>query len=149
MPCSWEAADRNCGITTTEEVVMTDVMADRETTAGYTTLNKAGFVMAILLGLLNVASVASPTPEGEVGPPLAILVVDAVLGVGIVVAVLVGWIKWRRAALRAATVMLILAAVTALPAFFVGAPPALVALVAVYVLLTIVTIAFMLKPRRA
>lgn len=128
---------------------MTDVMADRKTTDGYTTLNKVGFVLAILLGLLNVASVASPTPEGEVGPPMAILVVDAVLGAGIVGAVLFGWLTGRRAALRAATVMLILAAVTALPAFFVGAPSALVALVAVYVLLTIVTIALMLKPQRA
>ena len=145
----WESSDRNAGITTTKEVVMTDVMTDRDQATGYTTLNKAGFVMAILLGVLNVGAVASPTPEGEVGPPLAILVVDAVLGIGIVVAVLIGWLKGRRAALRAATVMLILAAVTALPAFFVGAPPALVAMVAVYVLLTIVTIGFMLKPRRA
>lgn len=127
---------------------MTDVMT--ETRSDYSPLNKIGFVIALLLGVLNVAALASPTPEGEVGPPLLILVIDAVLGVAIIVAVSIGWIKRRKAAIRAATVFLILGAVTALPAFAAqGVPPALVVAAAVYVLLTIVTIAFMLKSRRA
>jgi hypothetical protein len=116
----------------------------------YSTLNKTGFVLALLLGLLNVLSLASPTPEGEVGPPLLILVIDAVLGVGIIVSVLMGWLRKRSAAIRAATVMLILAAVTALPAFVAPeVPKALVIAASVYVVLTIVTVAFMLKPGRA
>ena len=35
----------------------------------FSTANKIGFVLALLLGLVNVSSVASPTPDGEVGPP--------------------------------------------------------------------------------
>jgi hypothetical protein len=115
----------------------------------YSTLNKVGFVLAIVNGLVNVTSVANPTPEGQNGPPMVILVVDAVLGLGIIVAVLIGWLRGRRAAIRAATAMLILAAITALPAFVVPDIPAgLVAGVGVYVLLTIVTIVLMLKPAR-
>jgi hypothetical protein len=113
----------------------------------YTATNKVGFVLALLLGLGNVVSLASPTPDGEVGPPLAILVVDAVLGVGIIVAVLVGWLRGRKSAIRAATVLLILAAITALPAFVTpDVPSGIVAVAGVYVLLTILTIVLMLKP---
>ena len=113
----------------------------------HTTLNKIGFVIALLLGLGNIISLVSPTPDGEVGPPLAILVVDAVLGVGIITAVLIGWVRGRKAAIRAATVLLILAAITALPAFVApDVPNGLVVAAGVYVLLTIVTIVLMLKP---
>jgi len=113
----------------------------------HTTMNKIGFVLALLLGLINVVSLANPTPEGQAGPPLAILIVDAVLGVGIIVAVLVGWLRGRKAAIRAATVLLILAAITALPAFTTSdIPSGIVAAAGVYVLLTIVTLVLMLKP---
>jgi hypothetical protein len=120
----------------------------QQTGAGmYTTMNKVGFVLALLLGLMNVVSLASPTPDGEVGPPLAILVVDAVLGIGIIVAVLVGWLRGRKSAIRAATVLLILAAITALPAFVTpDVPSGIVAVAGAYVLLTILTIVLMLKP---
>lgn len=124
---------------------MTTTTTQQTGVSMYTTANKVGFVLALLLGLVNVVSLASPTPEGEVGPPLAILVVDAVLGVGIIVAVLIGWVRRRKAAIRAATVMLILAAITALPAFVADVPSGIVAVAGVYVLLTIVTIVLMLK----
>ncbi|HQR80140.1 MAG TPA: hypothetical protein PLT68_07970 [Actinomycetota bacterium] len=113
----------------------------------YSTLNKVGFVVALLLGLVNVASLATPTPDGEVGPPMAILVLDAVLGAGVIVAVLIGWLLSRKAAIRAATVLLILAAITALPAFTSPeVPSGLVAAAGAYVLVTILTIVMMLKP---
>lgn len=145
-----ESVTPNAGITTTEEVVMTDVTTNERRTANYSTLNKVGFVIALLLGVANVAALANPTPEGEVGPPLVILIVDAVLGVGIIASVLVGWIRGSKAAVRAATVILILGALTALPAFAEPeVPRVLVVLAAVYVLLTIVTVAFMLKPARS
>ena len=116
----------------------------------YTAVNKAGFVLAVLLGLVNVAALANPTPEGELGPPLAILVVDAVLGAGIIVAVVIGWLRSSRPAIRAATVLLILAAITALPAFVSpDVPSALVAAAGIYVLFTILTIVLMLKPRQS
>lgn len=128
---------------------MTTTTTQRTGAGMHTTVNKIGFVLALLLGLMNVASLASPTPDGEVGPPLAILIVDAVLGAGVIVAVLVGWLRQRKSAIRAATVLLILAAITALPAFVTpDVPSAIVATAGVYVLLTIVTIVLMLKPGR-
>lgn len=130
-----------------EEGTMTTTTIRQTGVSMYTTPNKVGFVLALLLGLGNVLSLASPTPEGQAGPPLAILIVDAVLGVGIIVAVLVGWLRGRKAAIRAATVLLILAAITALPAFVApDVPSALVAAAGGYVVLTIVTIVLMLKP---
>lgn len=130
-----------------EEGTMTTTTIRQTGVSMYTTPNKVGFVLALLLGLGNLLSLASPTPEGQAGPPLAILIVDAVLGVGIIVAVLVGWLRGRKAAIRAATVLLILAAITALPAFVApDVPSALVAAAGGYVVLTIVTIVLMLKP---
>ena len=115
----------------------------------FSTANKIGFVLALLLGLVNVSSVASPTPDGEVGPPTAILIVDAVLGLGVIIAFLIGWLRRSKAAIRAATVLLLLTAITALPAFVEdGVPSAVVAMAAAYVLITIVTIVLMLKPGR-
>lgn len=121
----------------------------RGTTVTHSAMNKVGFMLALLLGALNIAALASPTPEGEVGPPLVILAADAVLGVGIIVSVLVGWLLSRKTAIRVATALLILAAITALPAFVTpDVPTALVVAASVYVLLTILTIVLMLKPAR-
>jgi hypothetical protein len=115
----------------------------------YSTANKAGFVLAILLGASNLVGLASPTPEGEVGPPLAVLIFGAVVGIAIVACVVVGWLRGSRAAIRAAAIMLVLTAITALPAFVTPDVPApLVATAGVFVVLTIVTLVLMLKPTR-
>lgn len=113
----------------------------------YSTANKVGYVLTLLLGLGNVVSIAFPTPEGEVGPPLAVLAFGAVAGVAIIAAVLVGWLRESRAAIRAAAIMLVLTAITALPAFVTPDVPApLRAAAAAFVLLTIVAVVLMLKP---
>jgi len=113
----------------------------------YSTSNKVGFVLTMLLGLGNVASAAFPTPEGETGPPLAVLIFGAVVGVAIIAAVLVGWLRGSRAAIRAASIMLVLTAITALPAFVTPDVPATLRVsAAVFVLLAIVALVLMLKP---
>lgn len=122
-------------------------LAAEATVQRYSTPNKVGFVLTILLGLANVASIAFPTPEGEVGPPLAVLAFGAVAGLAIIAAVLAGWLRGSRAAIRAAAIMLVLTAITALPAFVTPDVPApLRVSAAAFVLLTIVALVLMLKP---
>ncbi|WP_375430542.1 hypothetical protein [uncultured Friedmanniella sp.] len=116
--------------------------------APFSRANKAGLVIAALLGLSDVISLASPTPSGEVGPPTAILALDAVLGLITVVAVVVAWRSRSRGLVRLAAGARILSLITALPAFFAGVAPALVALVAGFTVVTVAAVVLMLLPPR-
>ena len=98
--------------------------------------NKVGLVLAGLLGVADLTVLANPTPPGQVGPPLGILVLDTVLGVITVVAV---GLAWRSRSLSM---------VSALPAFFAGVPAFLVALVSVFTVVTVATVVLMLMPSR-
>jgi hypothetical protein len=114
----------------------------------FRTANKVGLVLAALLGAGDLTSLAMTTPPGEVGPPLAILVLDTLLGLVTVVAVVVAWRTRNRGLVRLAAGARIFSMVTALPAFFAGVPAFLVAIVAAVVVLTIVTVVLMLLPPR-
>lgn len=131
---------------------ITGNQSTQATTGGsveFGTANKVGFVLAILLGVADLAAPLNPTPEGEVGPPLAILVFGAVLGLVTIVAVSVGWARQNRAAIRAAAATRILSALLALPAFAAPDVPALLkALAAVFILVTILSLVLMLAPAR-
>jgi hypothetical protein len=115
----------------------------------FSKLNKAGLVLAFVLGLLDMASPFGPAPEGaEAGPPAAILWLDAVLGLITVIAVVVAWRSGRRGAVRIAAGARIISMITALPAFFVDVPAVVQAFVGVFVVLTLACVAMMLAPSR-
>ena len=114
----------------------------------FSKLNKAGFVIALLLGLSDLASPLQPTPDGEVGPPFAILLIDALLGLITIVAVVIAWRTGRRGAVRIAAGARIVSMVSALPAFFAGVPAAILLIVSVFVVVTIAGVALMLLPSR-
>jgi hypothetical protein len=114
----------------------------------FTKLNRAGLIVALLLGLLDLSAPFTPTPDGEDGPPYAILLIDAVLGLITVVAVVIAWRTARRGAVRIAAGARIISAVTALPAFFVEVPAALQAAVGLFVVVTIACVVLMLAPSR-
>ena len=88
-----------------------------------------------------------PTPDGEVGPPLGILVIGSVLGVVGLVCTILAW-RGNDVALRVAAGAIIVMTLTGLPAFFVDVPMAIKALVGVSVLLTVVAVALMFSARR-
>ncbi|MCU0300526.1 MAG: hypothetical protein MUF35_02840 [Candidatus Nanopelagicales bacterium] len=120
-----------------------------EATVPFSTRNKVGFVLAILLAVPNLFGPLFPTPDGEVGPPMLVLALGAVLGVVTIAAVVLGWARGTRAAIRVASAAIIVSAVTALPAFFAPDVPAgLVVIAAVSVLTSIVAVALMLAPAR-
>jgi hypothetical protein len=111
-------------------------------------VNKAGLAIAFLLGTGSVVGVFRPTPKGQVGPPLAVLLLDAALGLIIMVAVVVAWRTARRAAIRLAAGARILSMITALPAFFVPVPAWVKVWVGVGIVLTVLAIVLMFAPAR-
>lgn len=116
--------------------------------APWTTVNKIGLVLSIIFGVLNVASVFSPTPAGEVGPPFEILLADTALSVVVIAATVVAWVRGSRLAARLAAVGIALITLSALPAFFVDVPAAIKALVGFITLFSVVTIVMMLAPAK-
>jgi hypothetical protein len=114
----------------------------------FSKLNKAGFVLAAVLGVLDLSAPSQPTPDGEAGPPFAILLIDCLLGLITIVAVVIAWRTGRRGAARIAAGARIVSMVTALPAFFAGVPAGLLLVVSLLVVLTITCVALMLLPSR-
>ena len=108
---------------------------------------KAGLIICILYGLGNIPSVFTPTPDGEEGPPLAILVIGSILGVVAVVAAVLAW-RGNRPALRVGAGAMIVMTLTGLPAFFVDVPMAIKALVGFSVVLTVVAVVLMFSGDR-
>ena len=108
---------------------------------------KAGLIICILYGLGNIPSAFAPTPDGEEGPPLAILVIGSVLGVVAVVAAVLAW-RGNRPALRVGAGAMIVMTLTGLPAFFVDVPMVIKALVGFSVVLTVVAVVLMFSGDR-
>jgi hypothetical protein len=113
-----------------------------------TTRTRAGLVLAALLGVADVVGMFLPTPEGELGPPLPILLLGGLLGIVTLVAAGTAWRTGRRGALRLVAGTRVLSVIGALPAFFVEVPPWVKLLVAVFVVLTVVCVVLVLAPAR-
>jgi hypothetical protein len=113
-----------------------------------TTRTRVGLVLAALLAVGDVVSAFFPTPDGVVGPPLPIVVLGGLLGIATLAAVVVAWRSGRRGALWTVAGTRVLSALAALPAFFVDVPALVKLLVAVFVVLTIVSVALVLAPAR-
>jgi len=128
---------------------MTTELTAAATRAALSTRNKAGLVLAALLGVADmVGVVATPEPSaGEQGPPAAVLIAAAVLGIVTIVAAVWTWRTGNRVGSRVVAATRILSAVGALPAFFVEDVPAgLVAVAAAGVVLTVVAVWLVLSP---
>ena len=110
--------------------------------------NKAGLVLAGVLGILYVGSLAFPSPDDQVGPPYWILVLDAVLGVITLVGVAWALLRQHRGAVRIVAAARIVSLITALPAFFVGPPAGVLLAVGAFAVITVVVVAMMLTPPR-
>lgn len=112
--------------------------------------NKIGLGLGALIGAVNVYTVfVPPTAPGEVGPPMGILVFSALLGVTILACVGIAVRTGSRGAIRLAAGCLLLAALSAAPAFFAGLETSLVVAVAIFTVLTVVAVVCMLaRPSR-
>jgi hypothetical protein len=109
--------------------------------------NKIGLGLALLFGVLDLSGPFGPTGSpDEPGPPMAVLVAGAVLGLITIVAAIWTWRTASRTGARIVAGSRILSILGALPAFFVsGVPAIVVAMVAVSVVLTVVTVVLVLS----
>jgi hypothetical protein len=111
------------------------------------TRQKVGLVISGLINLSNIPSALMPTPDGETGPPYAVLLLSSVLGVIGLVATVLAW-RGNRKALRVAAGALVINVLTALPAFFVDVPAFIKALVALAVVVTVAALVLMFSTAR-
>jgi len=90
-----------------------------------------GFTIGLVIaGLLALGDIATPfTGDGE-HPPLAIGLIDLVLGLITVVGIVLAWRGASRGGVIAVIVTRLLSAVTAVPAFFVDGVPGPIRVVA-------------------
>ena len=121
----------------------------RDTSVAWSTKNKVGLGLAMFYAVTNIPSAAVPTPDGDNGPPMAVLIICSVLGVVALVAAIFAWRTGSRPAARLAAASLIVITLTSLPAFFVDVPAGIRVLVAAGVALTIVIVVLMFSsPKR-
>lgn len=112
-----------------------------------TTKQKVGLTIAGFYSLINIPGFLGAPDPGEVGPPMAILVVGSVLGLVGVVAVVMAW-RGNHVALRVGAGAIIVMTLTGLPAFFVDVPMLIKALVGFAVLLTVLAVVLMFSGDR-
>ncbi len=112
-----------------------------------TPTQRTGLALLGLMSLINLPSVLTPTPDGEVGPPFSILVLGTALGVAGLVGVVAAW-RGRRWGSRVAVGAMVLAVITSLPAFFVPVPAVVKLLVGLATLLTVLGTVLVFSPAR-
>jgi hypothetical protein len=118
-----------------------------EPRSSLSTKQRVGLVICAIYSLINIPSVLFQTPDGEEGPPVAILAVSSILGVIGLVTALMAW-RGNRVALRVAAGAIIVLTLTGLPAFFVDVPMVVKALVGLSVVITVVAVVLMFSGRR-
>ena len=126
---------------------MTSTTATSGRVSRTTARQKIGLVICAIYGLANIPSVLTAPDDGETGPPMAILVVDTLLGVIALAAAVAAW-RGYRLALRIGAGAMILITLSGLPAFFVDVPMFVKALVGFSVLLTLVGVVLMFSTDR-
>jgi hypothetical protein len=123
-------------------------MSRTEAVSSLTRKDKVGLGLAAFLGLADTSNFFM-IPQGDPdtpGPPAAVLIADGVLGIITVAAVVYAWRLTSRTASRVVAGARILSVITALPALFVtGVPAWVVAVVALFVVVSVVVIALVLS----
>jgi hypothetical protein len=109
--------------------------------------NKAGLVMAILLGLLLLANVNGGSTNQSDGPPVALAIAGAVFGAIMVIAAIYMWVSRNRLGGRIVAGLLFLNAIPNVGALFISAVPAYVKVgLAAFVVVAIVAVMLVLAP---
>lgn len=124
---------------------MTTMQSTSARATGTSTQVRAGLALSAFIGLVNIPFAFAPTPDGQEGPPMAVLVLSAILGLVSVVCAVVAWRSGNRLAIRINAAALLINALTSVPAFFVDVDAWIKAAAAGAVLLTIVALVLTLR----
>ncbi len=113
--------------------------------SSWSTANKVGLILLAVAAIANIV----PTPSGEVGPPLGILIAGATLGLITLVAVFMAWTGPSRKAALVAVIVSVINALLAVPAFIEpGVSSTMKTLAGIFIAWTAVAVALTLKPNR-
>jgi hypothetical protein len=103
---------------------------------------RTGLVLSALIGVAS----AVPTPSGSDGPPFAIEVLSAILGVVLIASAIVAWRSGHRLAIRINAAALLLNALTAVPVFFLHIEAGVKLGSAVLIVLTVAALMLTMRP---
>jgi O-antigen/teichoic acid export membrane protein len=120
-------------------------MSTRTPETRTTTQLRAGLALSAFLGIVNIPFLFAPTPDGQEGPPVAVLVLSAILGLVSVACAVVAGRSGNRLAIRVNAAALLVNALTSLPAFFVDIDAWIKVGAAVAVLLTVTALVLTLR----
>jgi len=122
-------------------------MTSMSTTSPTTTPGsfRAGLALSAVLGVLSVVFIAVPTPDGEEGPPVIVVLISALFGLVQIACAIVAWRSGNRLAVRVNAAVLIINALLSLPAFFVDVDAWIKAAAALGVILTVVALVLTLR----
>jgi len=122
-------------------------MTSMSTTSQTTTPGsfRAGLALSAVLGVLSVVFIAVPTPDGEEGPPVIVVLISALFGLVQIACAIVAWRSGNRLAVRVNAAVLIINALLSLPAFFVDVDAWIKAAAALGVILTVVALVLTLR----
>ncbi len=110
---------------------------------------RAGHILGIIVGVVHLSALAVPSDGEDTGPPLAVLAIGAVIGLAVIALLILSWRRDQRGPRRIAAVLLVLAALGALPGLLVADVPAALQVGAgLLVLLTIATVVLLFYPQR-
>jgi hypothetical protein len=111
------------------------------------TRNKAGLILAVLLGLVEIANVNGGRPNRSDGPPVGFARAGAVFGLVTVIAAIYMWVSRNRLGGRIVAGVLFLSAIPNVGALFISAVPAPVKVgIAAFVVVAIVAVMLVLAP---
>ena len=115
---------------------------------GWSNANKVGLVLLAICAAANMVPV--PVPDGApAGPPLGVLIANAVLGLIAVIAIVHAWRTDSRRFLWLVITVSVINLLLALPAFVVdGVPDSIQVIVAIYTAVSVLGLALTLKPNR-
>ena len=125
---------------------MNTIATQRQSPAAVTKRTKWGLALAVLLGLSNVPFLFAPTPDGQDGPPYAVLVLSAALGLASIATAAIAWKTGGRTAIRLTVACVIVNAVTTIPALFADVDPPVKVFGAIFVLASVASAVLVLDP---
>jgi hypothetical protein len=109
---------------------------------------RAGLAISALVGVANILFTLVPTPAGEDGPPVAVVVVSAGLGLLSIVCAVAAWRSANRLAVRLNAAALIIEALLTMPGFFVDIDAWIKIVGALAIILTVVALVLTLRRER-
>jgi hypothetical protein len=109
---------------------------------------KSGLALSALLGAANIPFAFMPTPDGQDGPPIAVSILNAVIGLVSVVCAVVAWSAGNRLAIRINAAALIINGLLSVPALFVDIDAWIKVVAATGIVLTVVALVLTLRRER-